>query len=125
MQKSKPNLIRRRKFLRTHLTPAEVELWKYLKGEQVCNLKFRRQHSIDNYILDFYCPKIKLAIELDGECHIYNEEYDSKRDEVIRSKGIEIFRYENLMVFEHPDVILNDIDEYCKSFDLEVDCKNK
>ncbi len=125
MKNSKPILTRRRKYLRSHLTPAEVELWKYKKGGQISDLKFRWQHSIDNYILDFYCPKIKLAIELDGEGYVYNEEYDLKRDDFVRNKGIEIFRYENLMVFEHPDVILNDIKEYSKSFDLDVGYKNK
>ena len=58
-----------RKSLRKNLTPAEAFLWRLLKNSQLENRKFRRQHSIGNYILDFYCPKIRLAIELDGDYH--------------------------------------------------------
>ncbi len=101
-----------RKQLRNHSTPAEIELWKYLKNKQIAELKFRRQHSIDNFILDLYCPKIQLGIELDGENHVYNEEYDNKRDQKLDSYNITILRYENVMVFEHPDNILDDIKKY-------------
>ncbi len=112
MQNNKPNLKPIRKHLRNFSTPAEIELWKYLKGKQICNLKFRRQHSIDKYILDFYCPKLKLAIELDGEYHIYNEEYDRQRDANLINYGITTLRFENKIVFEHPDNILDDIKKY-------------
>ncbi len=112
MDSNKPNLKQRRKYLRNHSTSAEAELWKYLKSKQICNLKFRRQHSVDNYILDFYCPQLKLGIELDGEFHIYNEEYDLKRDLYLQNYGITIIRFENVMVFEHPDVIIKEIEEF-------------
>ena len=59
-----PYLKGRRKELRKNLTPAEAGLWKMLKNKQLYGLKFRRQHSIENYIIDFYCPAIKLIIEL-------------------------------------------------------------
>ncbi len=105
--------------MRNNSTPAECELWNCLKGKRIRNLKFRRQHSIGNYIVDFYCPKLKLDIELDGEYHIYNEEYDRLRDGKLCSLGITTLRYENLMVFEHPNVILADIkvfyENWCKS----------
>jgi len=51
------------------MTPAEAKLWTYLKGKQLEGRKFRRQHSVSQYILDFYCPASKLAIELDGQAH--------------------------------------------------------
>ena len=63
--KNKTYLIKYRKNLREKVTPAEAVLWKYIKSEKLEGIKFRRQYSVNNYILDFYCPKFKLAIELD------------------------------------------------------------
>ena len=72
-----------RKFLRNNSTTAEATLWKSLKRKQIEGLKFRRQHSIENYIVDFYCPTLKLIIELDGENHnnLVQENKDSLRTE--------------------------------------------
>ena len=58
-----------RKELRNNLTPAEAFLWKQLQKRQLKGRKFRRQHSIENFIVDFYCPQEQLIIELDGEIH--------------------------------------------------------
>ncbi len=58
-----------RKDLRNNLTPAEATLWKYLQHSKLDSRKFRRQHSVNNYIIDFYCPSEKLGIELDGNIH--------------------------------------------------------
>ena len=58
-----------RRNLRKKLTPSEAALWSLLKNKQVFDLKFRRQTSIENYIVDFYCPQLKIVIELDGEPH--------------------------------------------------------
>jgi very-short-patch-repair endonuclease len=71
------------------MTPAEVALWSLLKNKQVFGLKFRRQTSIENYIVDFYCPKIKMIIELDGEPHFTPEqtERDKKRDKRLTELG--------------------------------------
>lgn len=71
-----------RKELRNNATKAESQLWKTLQKSQLEGRKFRRQHSIGNYIVDFYCPKEKLIVELDGQVHdnIMNEEYDTKRN---------------------------------------------
>ncbi len=119
MNINRPELKNKRKQLRNHSTSAEAELWQYLKAKQVCNLKFRRQHSINNYILDFYCPAIKLGIELDGEYHIYNEEYDVKRDKELELLGIIICRFENSIVFQHPALIISEI----KNHIIELDDK--
>ncbi|MBT8319810.1 MAG: DUF559 domain-containing protein, partial [Gramella sp.] len=69
---NKKYLERFRKKLRKSLTPAEATLWKHLQNRKLKGRKFRRQHSIVNYIIDFYCPEERLAIELDGQGH-YNE----------------------------------------------------
>ena len=100
-----------RRNLRKKLTPAEASLWSLLKNKQVFGLKFRRQASIENYIVDFYCPQYKIAIELDGEPHFTQEQADKdqKRDKRLKVLGHKVLRYENLIVFDHPDFIFDDI----------------
>ncbi|KAA6325647.1 hypothetical protein EZS27_025163 [termite gut metagenome] len=112
---NRPSLMERRKELRNHGTSAEATLWKLLKGKQIEGLKFRRQHSVGSYILDFYCPEIRIAVELDGEVHHspQAEEYDERRsDYLLKTQGIIVLRFENQMVFVYPEGILNSIVEY-------------
>ncbi len=73
-----------RKALRNCLTPAEANLWSFLKNSQLENRKFRRQHSVGPYVLDFYCPSEKLCVELDGAAHFtdYGYEYDTARTDI-------------------------------------------
>jgi len=105
-----------RRELRNNATPAEVALWKALQGKQLDGFKFRRQHSIGNYILDFFCPSANLAIELDGGQHFSKEglEYDAIRDEFLRSVGITVVRYANNLIFENLDGVLEDIREHLR-----------
>ena len=97
-----------RRELRNNLTFAEVRLWAYLKNRQVEGKKFRRQSSIDNYILDFYCPEEKIAVELDGEVHndIRRSEYDNERNLFLEYYGIRVLRFENKEVFDNPDGVV-------------------
>jgi very-short-patch-repair endonuclease len=97
--------------LRKRLTPAEAALWSLLKNRQAFGLKFRRQTSIENYIVDFYCAQYNIVIELDGEPHFTEEQAikDQKRDKRLTELGCTILRYENLVVFDHPDFIFDDI----------------
>jgi len=106
-----PHLKTFRKALRNNLTPSEAKLWSILNKSQLEGRKFRRQHSVDNYILDFYCPSEKLAIELDGEGHndIIQAEYDLERDLFLNSYGIKVLRFENKMVFEQTEAVLSEI----------------
>jgi very-short-patch-repair endonuclease len=103
-----------RKNLRNNSTSAEAVLWKMLKNKQVGGFKFRRQHSIGKYIVDFYCPTLQLAIELDGEPHasLINIASDTARDEWLKEQGITVFRYENRWLFEYSEVIIEDILEF-------------
>ena len=105
-----------RKSLRNNATSAEATLWNMLKNSQVRGYKFRRQHSIGKYVVDFYCPTLHLVIELDGEPHadLVNIAWDAERDEFINQHGIAVLRYENRWVFEYPEVIKNDILEFGK-----------
>ena len=108
---NKKHLKKLRKELRNNLSPAEARLWQMLKNKQLGGKKFRRQHSIDNFIVDFYCPEEKLVIELDGNVHFnpVSENYDFNRDKIIKSYGIDILRFENEMVFKQPEIVLNAI----------------
>jgi very-short-patch-repair endonuclease len=100
-----------RVLLRNRLTSAEATLWNYLKDSQLCGKKFRRQHSIGDYIVDFYCSKEKLAIELDGEVHTSDQAYvnDTIRDKYLLEKGIRVIRFENELVFHDIDNVMRQI----------------
>lgn len=100
-----------RKNLRNNPTKAETMLWKALRKNQLEGRKFRRQHSISNYILDFYCPEEKLAVEVDGEVHynMVNEQYDHKRKLFLENYGIQLLRFENKQIFENLDIVLEAI----------------
>ena len=114
---NKPEYKKDRKRLRNNSTAAEKELWKHLKGRKLEGRKFRRQHSIYHFILDFYCPLEKLAIELDGAHHCTKEgqEADKARAEIIEAEGITIIRFENYHIFEHLEEVLGEIRQHFKS----------
>ena len=100
-----------RKTLRNNLTPAEAKLWSLLQNSQLENRKFRRQHSVGPYVLDFYCPSEKLCVELDGSGH-YTEpgfEYDTARSEYLGCLNIKVIRFENKDVFENTEGVLEEI----------------
>ncbi len=89
---NKKSLKNYRKDLRNNQTSAETRLWMLLKKKQLEGRKFRRQHSINNFIVDFYCPSEKLIIELDGQVH-YNpvsEQEDFKRDSILKEYDIKV-----------------------------------
>ncbi len=106
----------KRQDLRNHATPAESFLWKYLRKSQLKGRKFRRQHSIENYIVDFYCPSEKLVIELDGAVHEYEKqaEKDERREERLNELGIQVLRFENQFVFDNLQLVLNCISDAFK-----------
>ena len=83
--------------LREEMTEAEGKLWQALRGEQIRGMRFRRQHAIDRFILDFYCPAHKLAIEVDGGVHDQPDqaEYDAARTEALNLRGIRVLRVRN------------------------------
>ena len=99
-----------RKRLRNNLTSAEATLWKYLKGSQL-GKKIRRQHSVGNYILDFYCATERIAIELDGQHHFTEDgiKYDNERTAYLNNLNIKVIRFENVKVFENLEWVLNTI----------------
>jgi very-short-patch-repair endonuclease len=102
-----------RKELRNKSTSAEIAFWNLVKNRRLEGRKFRRQHSIGNYIVDFYCPSEKLIIELDGNRHgDYDKiSVDIKRDEYIQNLGFKVLRFENKIVFQDPAYILKEISD--------------
>jgi len=100
-----------RSSLRNRSTSAEVALWNILKSRNLDGRKFRRQHSIGNYIVDFCSPSEKLVIELDGNPHgeYHKIEKDKKRDQYIESLGFSVLRFENRLVFQEPEFVKNEI----------------
>ncbi|MDR1678182.1 MAG: endonuclease domain-containing protein [Prevotellaceae bacterium] len=109
-----------RRELRSRLTPAEAALWRMIKNRQLCGERFLRQYSVGCYILDFYCPKHRLAIELDGEIHFNStaQEYDANRTDYLNSVGIRVLRFENCEVFEHTQQVLVMIENYLRDDSL-------
>ena len=107
----------RRKSLRKNLTPAEAALWKRLQSKKLEGRKFRRQHSIENFIVDFYCPKEKLIIELDGAYHLdfAQQNYDLERTERLEFLGFKVIRFENKLVFEDIEFVLEEISSHFKN----------
>lgn len=104
-------LKQKRKDLRNNGTSAEATLWKFLQKSQLDGRKFRGQHSIGNYIVDFYCPAERLVVELDGQYHFEHdgEIRDEIRTKYLESLGIRIVRFENYEVFETVEEVLEKI----------------
>ena len=100
--------------LRHNGTRAEVVLWQYLRNRQICGLKFRRQAPVSNYVLDFYCPQIKLCIELDGEVHneLHTSMHDEQRTNDLNALGITVLRYSNDVVLKNIEGILKSIESF-------------
>ena len=100
-----------RRDLRKTMTPAEAALWQHLRKRQLQGRRFRRQHSVGPFILDFYCPEERLAVELDGAVHDDpgRVEYDDERTASLQAYDIRLVRFENREVFENPDAVLEGI----------------
>jgi len=103
----------RRRTLRRNQTEAERVLWKHLRNRGLHGLKFFRQYSVGPFIVDFYCPMLKLAIELDGGQHAEKEtqEYDEERSDYLISVGIEVMRFWNNDVMGNIEGVLEKIAE--------------
>ncbi len=103
MLNNKPILKTRRQELRNNATPAEKLLWSVLQHSNLGGYKFRRQHSVGMYILDFYCPAEKFAVELDGDSHFTDEarEHDRQRTEYLNGFGIRVIRFLNTDVYDN------------------------
>lgn len=95
--------------LRKEMTPAEEILWKHLRDRQFQGLKFRRQHPMGRFIADFCCAEHRLIIELDGDIHHGQQEYDKVRTEMMQNYGYRVLRFTNDEVFQHIEKVLGAI----------------
>ena len=100
-----------RKELRHKLTPTEATLWKRLKNKGAGDLKFRRQQGVGPYILDFYCPELRIDIELDGTVHdtYAAYEYDKQRTAFLQKQDIRVIRFRNEQVWSNIDAVVEEI----------------
>ena len=103
------------KSMRHTATDAEHLMWQILRAKRFMNLKFRRQHVIEPYIVDFYCHEIGLVIELDGSQHGTDDamEYDAERTKFLEALGLRVVRYWNNEVLLETDDVLDDLWKVC------------
>jgi len=101
----------KRRYLRRNITLAEKIIWLNIRRKQIEGERFLRQFSIKHYVLEFYCPKLRLALEIDGETHLTEEEleYDKQRQDYLESLGIIFLRFKNEEVFNNADVVIEKI----------------
>jgi very-short-patch-repair endonuclease len=90
-----PSLQEAAKQLHQNMTPQEKILWGYLRANQLAGFHFRRQQIIDGYIVDFYCHKASLVIEVDGPIHLKQKDYDRERDEQLKNRGLRVVHIKN------------------------------
>ena len=98
--------------LRNTMTVAEIMLWQRLKGKQVRGYDFHRQKPIDHYVVDFFCPRLKLVLEIDGISHEGKLEQDEKRQKDLEEYGLEFLRFDDLEVKRNLDGVVAAIEEW-------------
>lgn len=107
-----PALKEKARELRNESTKTEILLWNYLKGRQLRGYDFHRQKPIDEYIVDFFCGELMLAIEIDGVSHIGNEECDADRQKRLEKLGVCFLRFKDDDVFYNCDFVVNEIEKW-------------
>jgi len=115
MHKGAPlSLFSKARILRQNMTPAETKLWECLKNKQLEGFKFRRQHPIHLFIVDFYCHELRLIIELDGEYHNEEEQIlkDQERTELLQFQGISVLRFKNEEIENDIEKVLSRIKSF-------------
>ncbi len=95
--------------MRDNMTLSEELLWERLRNRKLNGLKFRRQHAVGRFVLDFYCAELKLCIEVDGGIHKLSPERDTERSQVLAQHGIQVLRITNSDVNHHLDSVLQKI----------------
>ncbi len=105
--------LQRAKELRQQMTPEEKILWQHLRTNRLNGLHFRRQQIIDGFIVDFYCHAARLVIEVDGDVHQHQTEYDAERDKVLSARGLRVLRIQNEDVSNRLEEVLEQIAKAC------------
>ena len=107
-----PDIFRKAEELRKNMTEAEKILWERLRKKQL-SVRFKAQHPIERFIADFYCHQSKLVVEVDGEIHKYQKEYDDGREAEMEKYGIKIIRFTN-------DEVINDIEKVIEKIKMNL-----
>jgi very-short-patch-repair endonuclease len=110
-----PTILQRARELRREMTPQERKLWQCLRGKKLYGIKFRRQHPVDCFILDFFCYEHNLAVEIDGHSHYQLDQcaYDQARTEWLTRYGIRVVRFTNRDVDTNIEGVLDEIARVC------------
>jgi very-short-patch-repair endonuclease len=109
-----PHTLKFARELRQNQSPAEIKLWSAIRNSQVEGLKFRRQVPFGRFIVDFYCASAKLIIEVDGDTHAEQEEYDQERTNWLTGQGLRVIRFTNDEVMHYLNDVAIRIIEVCK-----------
>ena len=114
-----------RQKLRVNFPKAEAVLWEKLRKKRCCNTKFRRQHSFNRYVVDFYSTKYRLVIEIDGPTHNSREarKYDKIREEYLESLNLNIIRFTNYEVYNEIELVLFKLKERINKLELAKEDK--
>jgi very-short-patch-repair endonuclease len=104
-----PALLEAAKELRKNMTPQEKMLWGHLRANRMSGFHFRRQQIINGYIVDFYCHKAGLVIEVDGPIHLKQKDYDLERDEQLKSRGLTVIHIKNEEIEQNLEGVLEKI----------------
>jgi len=118
----KNKLIKTGRTLRSNMTETEVRLWNRIRKKQINDLQFFRQRPIGNFVVDFYCPKMKLVIEIDGGQHFWDEntkENDFKKNNYLKNKlNLNVLRFSNIEVFNNMEGVIGKIIEVAQKSPL-------
>ena len=117
-----PKTLRKSQEFRQFPTEAEHQLWHALRGHRLINVHFRRQHAIGNYIVDFCAPRMKLIIEVDGDPHNKQKEYDTERTRFLESKGYIVLRFWNNDIMNNLASVISTIMKVVSERDNREDC---
>ena len=108
-----PIILQRAREMRRKPTEPERRLWQKLRRKQLDGYKFRRQHPIGRFIVDFYCHQARLVVEVDGDSHAFQEEYDAARTAWLEAQGLHVIRFDNHTVITNLDGVLQAILTAC------------
>ena len=112
-----PRLKELARTLRNNSTLSEVLLWNHLKGKQMRGYDFHRQKPIDNYIVDFFCPRLRLIIEIDGQSHAFKGKKDEQRKNRLELLGFYILRFDDLDVKKNMEGVLASIEKWIEEYE--------
>ncbi|MCB0744026.1 MAG: endonuclease domain-containing protein [Ignavibacteriae bacterium] len=114
----------KRRNLRNNPTYTEKILWLSLRKKQIYGIRFLRQYSVNHFIIDFYAPSIKLAIEVDGSSHVGKEDYDKVRQKYIETFGIKVIRFTDEQVMGNTEKVVKEIERIvCELIEITSNSK--